>query len=103
MQSDVGDKLLQLDYDTQFALLVVRQSLGSSGHSATVQRVIRHDDHVRIEAVFSKPAPDEPVRAAFTEPHDLVTINKDGGWGRPITFDLVVDNQVIATTTHMIP
>lgn len=99
----VGSELPKIDYNEKFAVLAMRAPLGSGGFGITVQRVIRQGNRVRLEAIYIDRHPDAGANDGFSRPFHLVVVDKDGAWGSPITFDLVVDDQIIATTTHMIP
>jgi hypothetical protein len=97
------ERLYQIDYRSSFALLVVRQSVGSGGFQITVQEITRQGNQVSIRVSFGSPNPNEVQIQSFTAPYHLVTVSKSGTWGQPIHFVVLADNQVIAETTHIIP
>jgi hypothetical protein len=99
----VSDQLRQLDYNHSFALLVVSDSVGSSGSHITVQEITRQGDQVTIRASFTGPPPNTNQLQSFMKPYHLVTVPKEGTWGQPVHFRVVTGDAVVAEATHMIP
>jgi hypothetical protein len=97
------DQLYQIDYTQFFSVFIESESFGSSGFSITAQEVVRSGDTVTIRATLRKPASGEQTLQAFTQPYHLITVAKEGTWGKPIRFRLVVDGNQVTETTHTIP
>jgi hypothetical protein len=99
----VTDSLRQLDYNRSFALLVVRESVGTSGSRITVDEITRQGDQVTVRVRLDSPAPDTIQLQSFMAPYHLLTVSKVGTWGLPIHFRVLAEGEVIAEATHIIP
>ncbi|NJO84227.1 MAG: protease complex subunit PrcB family protein [Blastochloris sp.] len=99
----VIEQLSMIDYNSFFSVLVVHGAVGSGGHSIVVQELVQQDNNVTIRAILKKPASGTLNDAAFTQPYHLITVTKEGVWGKPIRFRLVVDDNQVTETIHTIP
>ncbi len=101
--AELADQLRTLDYSRVFAILVLQGLQGSTGYNATVRQVTRQGNQVAVKAEFVTPAPETFIMPAFTSPYHLIAVSKAGAWGEPVRFVLVVNDKVVAETTHVIP
>jgi len=96
------DKVRQLDFNRFFAILVLQGKQATSGYGVTVQQVVRQDDQVIVRALFVRPKPGEGAQEVGTDPYHLVTVPKEGTWGREMRFELVDNSNVLTETVHFI-
>jgi hypothetical protein len=96
-------KLLVLDYNKYFALIVFQGWKTSGGYSIQVVNISRVDETVNINIVFYEPKPDAEKADVITSPYHVVIVQKTGKWDREITFNLVSDEGVLDSLSHSIP
>jgi hypothetical protein len=99
----LADQLRRLDYDEVFGVLVTQGLKLSGGHRATVKHIRRQGERVDIETEFIDPTQEDIVSFGTTAPLHLVAVRKEGMWDQPIQFRILVDDVVVAETTHAIP
>lgn len=68
-----------------------------------MQQVVREDEQVIIRAKQSDPWPWQGRTTAMSEPYHMIAVQKQGEWGMPVGFELVIGGKVVATTAHTIP
>jgi hypothetical protein len=97
------EHLHALDLDAHFVLVVFQGWKSTIGYGVRVDRITRRGDTVTVYARFREPKPDEEKGAMVTSPYHLIQIQKVGTWSRDITFNLVVDEAVVASLSRYIP
>jgi hypothetical protein len=97
-----------LDYQEQFLVVVCRGALAVTNSSLApeVLQVSRQGDKVTVHAHF----PDilsileqEGCEPAESEPHIVVSVAKEGSWGRDIHFVLEVDGDQVKECRRFVP
>jgi hypothetical protein len=101
--SEVAGQLRQLDYNRYFAILVLQGRKPSSGYQVTVRQIARRGDRVTIQAEFTEPQPETFIHPAFTSPFHLISVSKQGIWGQQVHLVLLIDDEEVAETFHLIP
>ena len=96
-------QLRQLDYNQVFAILALQGRKGQGGFKTTVQGIGRLNDQVNVRTEFITPVLGSLNSQIFTSPYHLVVVRKEGRWGQPIQFALIVNGEVLMSTTHFIP
>ncbi len=96
-------KLQMLDYSQYFVLLVLQGWKPTTGYKVDVDRIIRLGNTVNIYAQFQEPKPGVKKASAITSPYHLMRVRKMGGWGQDITFNLLVDETIVSSISHVIP
>jgi PrcB C-terminal len=96
-------KLEELDYSKYFALMVLEGEKPTTGYSVKIASMMRSGKVVTVYADFLE-FPENMERAdVVTYPYHLVAIEKTGEWAETITFNLVVDQVLVASISHFIP
>ena len=103
LDSDVSmihpaELVYQVDYQREFVIFVSQGAGRAAPSRAMIQTITRDNDQVVVNTEFGDLASE-----ATTEHFDIVAISKSGSWNRVIQFDLVVDDDVLAQTTHFVP
>ena len=106
---ELEDQLHALDYEHNFAILVLEgyQSACRS-KQAMVTQILRQGERIIVRAEFpGPPSEGELMLGAVCLPYHLVSVRKDGDWGREMTFVLegVTDGveTTLIETKHFIP
>jgi hypothetical protein len=101
-----SEQLRQIDYQRNFAILVLQGQKGGQS-TITIQRIIRRGDRVIVYAQFVSPDPGQGMTADVTDAYHLVAVPKEGTWGKEIRFELVDADSLfgtaVAETVHLIP
>jgi hypothetical protein len=100
---DAKSQLEALDYDTHFALIVLQGWKPTNGYAVEVKRIACRENAVNVYAEFREPQPDEAKADVVTSPYHLIQIQKDGEWGQDTTFNVVVDDTVVASLSRYVP
>ena len=95
--------LLELDYSQYFALVTFFGMKGTGGYSIQVTRVTRSGDTVSVYARLDEPAPDQAKSDVVTSPYHLVIVQKDGSWGKAISFALIANHMLFFSVSHDVP
>lgn len=95
-------QLQMLDYNTDFAIVVFQGWKPTSGYSVQVDRVTRRGDTVTVYAQFRRPKPEKEKADIARSPYHLVQVQKVGTWDQEITFNLVVDEVVVASLSRYV-
>ena len=102
-ESELLDKLRQLDYDHIFVILIFYGYVGSGGYDITVQQISRQGDQIFVRATFVSPKSNSLVTLGFTSPYHVVMVPRTGDWNATVRFVLLKENKLVAETTHFIP
>lgn len=89
-------QLQALDYDAYLALVAFQGRMPSSDYGVEISRITRLGSTVNVYARFDRPEPRQGVADFIMYPYHLVRLEKTEDWGQ-MTFNLVVDDRVIAT------
>lgn len=101
--SNAEQELEQLDYSQYFALLALMGRKPTSGYSINITRITVNEDVISIYADFLE-LPENLAKATIiTYPYHLVKIQKNKEWEKNITFNLIVDQSLVASASHFIP
>lgn len=100
---DLTQQLRQLDYEREFAILVLQGYRGQGGSMVTIEQAVQHGRRVDIRAEFLTPEYGEGRVQAYTSPFHAVAVTKGGAWDRQVRFVLVVDSENRAQAKHFIP
>lgn len=101
--SEAQARLAGLSYDEYFVIAVFQGRKPTTGYGMRIERITRQGSAVTIYAHFSAPEPDEEKAPEETSPYCLVQVQKYGKWRQSITFNLIVDNAVVASLSQVIP
>lgn len=102
----VGDsqaKLQDMDYNQEFALVLLQGVEQSTGYGVQINRITRRGATVNIYAQFIQPDFQKPLLSEETSPYHLVNIEKAMKWGQDITFKVIVNGSVIISSKNYIP
>lgn len=94
--------LKQVDYSDWIPLIIFSGWHGTTGYSIRVQSVELIDNVVRVSAEFLSPAPKQTLGDAVTHPYLIIAIQRSVVAGT-ITFELVVDQQIISQSKKTFP
>jgi len=100
---DARQKLLALDYNRYFALAAFFGLQPTTGYSIQVNRVSRIGNTVSVYALLDIPGTDEAKANEVTSPYHLVIVQKDGSWGKAISFALIANHMLFFSVSHDIP
>jgi hypothetical protein len=87
MNYSATQQLLDLDWDENFAIVVLRGYQTHSVAGFAITRVARQDGEVGVYA-STGPIGEETIP---TSPYHVIAVRKVGVWGGPLTFRLYVD------------
>jgi len=93
---DVQMQLRTLDYETHLALVAFHGWRGKKGYGVQIECIEWQGDTVNAYAQFKQPEPGQSIYMLIS-PYHAVQAPKVGGWGRDITFNLIVDGTVVAS------
>jgi protease stability complex PrcB-like protein len=96
-------KLLAVDYDKYFILVVFQGKKSTTGYGVDINRIARLENAVNVYAQFQVPKPDEAKADAITSPYQLVQVQKVGTWGQEVRFNLIVEDVTVTSTSSPIP
>ena len=83
----VLDTLRHLDYDRDFALLIL-QGISAGNSQVTIQQIDRQGERVIVQVAFLTPRPGEGQTGDITDAYDLVAIGKASFLGQQLHFEL---------------
>ncbi|NUM48696.1 MAG: protease complex subunit PrcB family protein [Anaerolineales bacterium] len=87
--------LSKLNLTTRLALAVFQGWKTTGGYGVEIERITRAGDVVTVVARFAEPGLGGGANA-ITSPYQLVRVDKAGAWGAGITYELVVEGNVVA-------
>ncbi len=87
--------LSNLNFGTRIGIGVFQGWKNESGYGVEVERVVRVGDVVTVTARFTEPGLGAGA-PAVTSPYHLIRVNKAGDWHAGITYELVVEGEVVA-------
>lgn len=87
--------LADLNFGTRLGIGVFQGWKTTDGYGVEIERVVRVGDVVTVTARFTEPG-GSGAASAITSPYQLVRVNKAGDWGAGLTYELVVDGEVLA-------
>lgn len=90
----------QVDFQTSFVILAQR------GHAAggEITKVTRQAGIIVITTTDRVAGPGNYVREEWTQPYEVIQIDKGSGWGQEIRFILQRETQgIVGEATHFIP
>lgn len=87
--------LADLNFGTRLGIGVFQGWKTTDGYGVEIERVVRVGDVVTVTARFTEPGVGGAA-SAITSPYQLVRVNKAGDWGAGLTYELVVDGEVLA-------
>jgi hypothetical protein len=94
------EKIAHTDFKTSFLLLVRR------GHPdrGLVKMITKQQARVVITAYDLVPRPGNYVVEGWTQPYQVIRVDKNGGWGKPIRFVLQRETQGTSDEcVHFVP
>jgi hypothetical protein len=86
---EARQELQEMDFQTEFAVLVNQGLRSAGGYTVNVQRVVRRDAEITILANFLEPEPGEAIDGVESIPYQLIRIPKTGEFGREFNFTLL--------------
>ena len=72
-------------------------------YGVQIEQITRRGGVVTVHALFTERKPGSAAGDAITSPYHLVRLPKTGVWGKAITFNLVVGDNVVTSLSHDIP
>jgi hypothetical protein len=100
---DAQTKLLAVDYDQYFVVVVFQGKKPTTGYGVDVNRIAQLENGVNVYAQFHEPKPDEAKADAITSPYQLVQVQKVGAWGQAVRLNLIVEDVTVASISSFIP
>lgn len=88
-------QLKRLNFGTTIAVAVFQGWQLEAGYGVEIERVVRVGDVVTVAARFTRPGPGGGV-SAVTSPYHLIRVGKAGDWHEGISYELVVEGEVVA-------
>ena len=88
-------QLGRMNFGTTVAVAVFQGWQTTSGYGVEVQRVVRVGDVITVEAAFARPGLGASS-LAVTSPYQLIRVSKAGDWHDGITYEFVVEGEVVA-------
>lgn len=100
----LAEQLHTIDYQRHFVVVVFRW-LGalSSKYTVEILQITRDGEKVVLKVHFGKPGPNETTGPAFSSPHHIVAVPKEGKWAQDIRFVLEVDGKEVKEHICFIP
>jgi hypothetical protein len=96
------DQLHRQDYQ-RVLVVIALQGARTGGSGMKVQQVVKDGDKISIYADLHKPGPLEARPAIVADPYHIIAVTKEGDWGKVMDFQLVSNDEVVASATHFIP
>ncbi|MCB9136278.1 MAG: protease complex subunit PrcB family protein [Anaerolineales bacterium] len=91
-----GRKALgKLNFTTRLAIGVFQGWQTTGGYGVEIERITRTADVVTVVARFTEPGLGGAT-GAITSPYQLVRVDKAGDWHTRITYQLVINGEIIA-------
>lgn len=103
LNSDVLNKLNEVDYDQYFAILLLQGRTGLGSDIFAVRKVEKEGNQVTITVEFPEPAIGKRIVPAFISPYRLIAVSKDGRWREEFHFVLHNGREVVAETIRYMP
>jgi hypothetical protein len=100
---EVRTRLQTTDYNAYIVIAVFQGWKPTTRYGVQIERITRKGKVVNIYALFSEPKPGEPTGDLATSPYHLVRVQKIGAWGQTTTFNLVVNDVIIISSSHYVP
>jgi len=102
---DLAEQLRTVDYRTQFVVIVFRGELGgtSPSYAIDVLEVTRSGNQVVVQTHFGELGPEQGALMALSSPYHVISISKEGQWGRKIHFVLKEDGKTVKERTYFVP
>jgi hypothetical protein len=100
---DAYQKLLALDFSRYFALAAFSGVRETAGYHIMVNRVSRQGNLVSVYVQLVEPAKNQETPVGRISPYHLVIVQKDGIWGKGITFALIANHALCFSVSHNIP
>lgn len=96
----LAEKISQVDFQKSFVILVLRSHAGGG----LVNRLTRRGNEIEITTTDLVVGPGSYVLEGWTQPYEVIRVDKAAGWGREMCFVLMRETQgAAAETTHFIP
>ena len=92
-----------LDYDAYFAVVALRGYLGNLEDEIRIERIVRDVNTVTVRVTLVTAGRGTPAHPIATSKAHVVRVRKVGTWGEAITFNLVADHSIVASTERHIP
>ena len=93
--------LARVDWRTQFVVAVFRGWQGGSGYGVTVERVALEGMLLRIHVNFE--TPDDSPSGAVTSPYHLIAVRRPLAPVEGLSFEIVLADAILLTTTPALP
>jgi len=100
---EVRSRLQTIDYNAYIVIAVFQGWKPTTRYGVQIKRIVRKENAISIHALFLEPKPGEPTGDLATSPYHLVRVQKIGTWGQTATFNLVVNDVIIASSSHYVP
>lgn len=97
VQSELHERLNQLDYDSVFVIAAFQGFKSTNGYEIQIKSVAFQDGIVRVYAQYVEPKPGTTVVHEDTSPYHLIQIPQSAVATRLSSFNLIVDEAVVAT------
>lgn len=103
--SELRDVLRALDYQHNFAVILLRGLKLSSSSKAAIDivRIVRKDATVTFQVHLSTPVSDDSLHPPFSSPYHAIVVVKENEWKQQIYFVLLADDKPVAETSRFIP
>jgi len=96
----LAERIKQMDFSKSFVILVIR------GHPerGLVKEIVRHQETVIITTYDIEVGPGNYVLPNWTQPYEIIKIDKEGMWGKQIRFVLQRETQgILGEVKHFVP
>lgn len=100
---DTQTQLQALDYDAYFAIAVFQGWKATTGYKVQIDRIALLGNVINVHAQFLEPKPEEEKAPEATSPYHLVRVQRAETWDQDITFNLVMDEVVVASLSRHVP
>jgi len=92
-----------VDFDREFALIVLQGLKKSTGYKVEIRAVVRQETEIAIHAYFVAPRPGQPVGASETSPYHAIRVRKEGKWDGEFSFILYDNDRRLTQVEHFVP
>jgi len=89
-------QLGRMNFGTTIGVAIFQGWKNEAGYGVEVERVVRVGDVVTVAARFAQPELGGGSSPAVTSPYQLIRVSKAGEWHAGITYELVVEGEIVA-------